>query len=221
MQGLIDDEIVNLRISSDSFGEDTSLEQNYIDDPMCSSGSITSSTSSKTHASPNTSNLSNMPPSNKKSGAFHMQYVYPQGLPLKETQANLHFPTNSFHATKPKDRSTSPSTTSFTLHSPFSLEVAPCQEDTQKEKVINVKKDQDQAPFHLLQNLTPLYPMSFPSPKYDEDTTSTISLEFTENYEKIYLPMLSKATLSRSKHPLMFYFSISTSKLRSIFKCSY
>ena len=79
MQDLIYDEIVDLRISSNSYGEDTSLEQDYIDDPMSSSGSITSSTSSNTHASLNTSKLSNMPPSNKEPNAFHINYVYPQG----------------------------------------------------------------------------------------------------------------------------------------------
>ena len=77
MQDLIDDEIVDLGTSSDSCGEDTSLEQDYINDPMSSSGSITSSTSSKTHASLNTSKLSNMPPSNKEPSSFHMDYVYP------------------------------------------------------------------------------------------------------------------------------------------------
>ena len=117
LQDLIDYEIFDLRISSDSYGEDTSLEQDYIDDPMSSSGSITSYTSSNTHASLNTSKISNMTPSNKEPSAFHLQYVYPQELPLKETQANLHLAANLFHSTKPKD----PSTTPFTLHSPFSL----------------------------------------------------------------------------------------------------
>ena len=102
---------------------------------MSSSGFITSSTSSNTHASPNTSKLSNMPPSNKEPNAFHIHNVYPQGLPLKETQANLHLATNLFHATNPKypqpSCTTMPtlSTTPFTLHSPLSLEVAPCQEE--------------------------------------------------------------------------------------------
>ena len=117
---------------------------------MSSDGFLDTSTSSNTHAPPNTSNISNMLLSNKEMNAFHVQYAYPQGLPLKETQANLHLATNLFHATKPKD----PSTNSFTLYSPLSLEVAPCQEDSQKEKVINFKKDQDQATFHLLQNFT-------------------------------------------------------------------
>jgi hypothetical protein len=65
VQDLIDDEIVDLRTSNDSCGDDTSLEQDYVDDPISSSGSITSSDSSNTHASPNTSKLSNMPPSKK------------------------------------------------------------------------------------------------------------------------------------------------------------
>jgi len=197
VQDLIDNEVVDLRTSSDLCGEDTSLEQDYVDDPMSSSGSITSSTSSNTHASPNTSKLSNMPPSNKEPNAFHVHNVYPQGLPLKETQANLHLAANFFHGTKPKDPRTNP----FTLHSPLSLEAAPCQKDFKKGKAINFKKDQDQAPFHLLQNFTPPYPMSFPSPKYDEDITSTISLELTENYEKSSLPMLSKASCQGQSVP--------------------
>jgi hypothetical protein len=201
VQDLIDNEVVDLRTSSDLCGEDTSLEQDYVDDPMSSSGSITSSTSSNTHASPNTSKLSNMPPSNKEPNAFHVHNVYPQGLPLKETQANLHLDRNLFHATMPKDPITTPSTTPFTLHSPLSLEAAPCQKDFKKGKAINFKKDQDQAPFHLLQNFTPPYPMSFPSPKYDEDTTSIISLELTENYEKSSLSMLSKAACQDQSIP--------------------
>ena len=164
---------------------------------MSSDGFLDTSTYSNTHAPPKTSNLSNMPLSNKEPSAFRMQYLYPQWLPLKENQANLHLASNLFHATKPKD----PSTTSFTLHSPLSLEVAPCQEDSQKVKSINVKKDQDQAPFHLLENFTPLYPMSFPSSKYDEDTTSIVSLELTENYENSSLPMLSKATCQDQSIP--------------------
>ena len=86
-----------------------------------------------------------------------MEYAYPQGLPLKETQANLHLVVNLFHATRPKEPKPSCTTmpTPFTLHSPLSLEVDPCQEDSQKEKAINVKKDQDQVPFHLFQYFSP------------------------------------------------------------------
>ncbi|MDF3686229.1 hypothetical protein [Enterobacter hormaechei] len=84
--------------------------------------------------------------------------------------------------------------------------------------------DQDQAPFHLLQHFTPPYPMSFPSPKYDEDTTSIISLELTENYEKISLPMLSKATCqgqsipscSTSPHPLQNCAQASSASIRNV-----
>ena len=38
--------------------------------------------------------------------------------------------------------------------------------------------------------------MSYPPPKYDEDTTSTISLDLTKNYEKIYLPILIGTLIS-------------------------
>ena len=207
VQDLIDDEIIDLGTLSDSCGEDTSLEKDYINDPMSSSGSITSSTSSNTHASPKTSKLSNIPLSKKERNAFHIDYAYPQGLPLKESQANIHLAANLFHATKTKNPQFScatmptPHATPLPFHSPLSLEVAPCQEDSQKEQAINVKKDQDQEPFHLLQNVTPPYTMSFPPPKYDEDTTSTIFLELTENYEKSSLPMLSKATCQDQSIP--------------------
>lgn len=70
--------------------------------------------------------------------------MYPQGLPLKETQANLHLATNLFHATKTKDAQPScdsmPTMFTSTSHSlspqdtitqtsyyPLPLEVAPCQ----------------------------------------------------------------------------------------------
>ena len=43
--------------------------------------------------------------------------------------------------------------------------------------------------------------MSFSYPKYDEDTTSIISLELTENYEKSSLPMLYKATCQDQSIP--------------------
>ena len=115
-------------------------------------------------------------------------------------------------------------TTPLPLHSPLSLEVAPCQEGSQKEKAINVKKDQDQAPFHLLQNFNPPYLMSFPYPKYDEDTISIISLELTKNYEKSYLPMLSKATCqdqsipscSTSPYPLQNYAQASSAPIKNV-----
>ena len=64
VQDLIDDNIVGLKTSSDSCGEDTSLEQDHVDKPMPSSGSLSSSTSSNIHASPKASNPSKIPSSN-------------------------------------------------------------------------------------------------------------------------------------------------------------
>ena len=72
--------------------------------------------------------------------------------------------------------------------------MVPCQEDYKKEKPIDVKKDKDQASFHLFQDFSPPYPISYPPPKYDEDTTSTIFLELTENCEQSSMPILSKET---------------------------
>ena len=74
---------------------------------------------------------------------------------------------NPFHASKTKDpqplcdtMSTMLTSTSHSLspqdaivqtsYYPLSLEVAPCQEESQKAKAMNLKKDQDQAPLHLL-----------------------------------------------------------------------
>ena len=61
VQDLIDDNIFGLETSSELCGEDTSVEKHHVDKPMSSSGFITSSTSSKIHASPKASNLSNIP----------------------------------------------------------------------------------------------------------------------------------------------------------------
>ena len=114
-----------------------------------------------TYPSPKTSKLSNILPSNKGPNAFHaIPYSYPQGLPLKETQANLHLAENPFHASKTKNpqpscdaMSTIPTLASASLplqdpimqtsYTLLSLEVAPCQEDSQKDKNKNVKKYQD------------------------------------------------------------------------------
>ena len=135
-----------------------------------------------------------------------MDYVYSQGIHLKVNQLNIHLFANLFHATSTKYPQ--PSCDAMltililvnpplplqdpiiqTSYFPMSLEVAPCQEDSQKHKAINFKKDQDQEPFHLLQEIVLPYPMSYQPPKYDEYITSTISIELTENYEKISLHM--------------------------------
>ena len=39
--------------------------------------------------------------------AFHASYSHPQGLSLKETQANLHLTANTFNNSKPKELKTS------------------------------------------------------------------------------------------------------------------
>ena len=116
--------------------------------------------------------------------------MYPQGLPLKETQANLHSIVNLFNATKTKDPKPSctimptPIIPSLPLQepimqtqdTPLSLEVAPAQEYYKKDKETSVMKNQDQdtsIPFHILQDVIPPSqeqcippcPMSFPPPK--------------------------------------------------------
>ena len=116
---------------------------------------------------------------------------------------------NPFHASKTKDpqpssnaMSTMPTSTSPSLplqdpnlktsYTPMSFEVAPCQEDSKKDKNKKVKKYQDQAPLHLLQDVTLPYPMSYPPPKYDEDTTSTIPFGLTKKFDQTSMPILSK-----------------------------
>ncbi len=100
---------------------------------------------------------------------------------------------NIFHATKTKDpqpscdamltmptlANPSPFLQDPTMHSsysPLSLEVAPCKEESKKAKAINVNTNQDQAPLHILQDVTSTYHFSYPNHKYDEDTTSTTSI---------------------------------------------
>ena len=74
IQDLIDNGIIDA--SNDSCDEDTFLEKYHINEPMSSDVFLDTSTSSNTHASPNTSKLSNMPPSNKEPNSFHIDYVY-------------------------------------------------------------------------------------------------------------------------------------------------
>lgn len=51
------------------------------------------------------------------------------------------------------------------------------QEDYQEDEAIDINKHKEQETFHLLVYFITPYPMSHPSPKYGEDTTSTISIE--------------------------------------------
>lgn len=168
------------------------LIKDHIDETMSSNGLLDTSTSSNTYKLPKNSKLSNMHPLRKEPNSFHIDHSYHQGLPLKETQANLHLDENLFHATKTKDLQISwdamltiptlanpwlslQDTTMWILHTSLSLEVVPCQEESQQYKVIN--KDQNKSSFHILQHVTLPYPISYPPPKYDEDTTSTTSID--------------------------------------------
>ena len=49
------------------------------------------------------SKLSSIPPPNKVPNSFAIDYVYLQGLPLKETQANLDLATSLPHNNQTKD----------------------------------------------------------------------------------------------------------------------
>ena len=88
--------------------KDYTLKQDHVnDEPLSCDGSLPLSTSSNTHKSPKASKSfrsSINPSSNKDSNAFHaVPYSYLQGLPLKETQANLHLAANTFNNAKPKE----------------------------------------------------------------------------------------------------------------------
>ena len=143
--------IINVEITKDLCNEDASLEQDHVEEPMSSDCFLDTSISSNTYSSPKTSHLSNIIPLKKGPNYFHaVPYSYPQGLPLKETQANLHLAKNPFHASKTKHPQTSCDTMSAmptsaspslplqdpimqTSYTFLSLEVAPCQEDPKKD----------------------------------------------------------------------------------------
>ena len=75
-------------------------------EPLSCGGSLPSSTSSNTHTSPKASESFTNSSSNKDPKDFHVvPYSYPQGLPLKETQANLHLAENTFDNAKLKSLS--------------------------------------------------------------------------------------------------------------------
>ena len=88
-----------------------------------------------------------------------------------------------------------------TSHSPLSLEVAPCQEDSKKDEDINFKKVKDKESFHLLKGVNLPYNMYFTSPKYDEDTTFNTSNDLIEDLEKLTMSMLSKETCQDQSIP--------------------
>jgi hypothetical protein len=145
--------------------KDYTLEQDHVNvEPLSSDSPIPSSTSSTIHTSlkdyeslKSSTNHS----SNKNLDNFHaVPYSYPQGLSLKETQANLHLATNTSNNAKSKEPkpsctimptsaspSQSPPKSSIQFqHSSLSLEVGSCQEVSKNDKEKNIKKDQDQEP---------------------------------------------------------------------------
>ena len=74
---------------------------------MSSDAPLPSSTSSTIYSSPKdfeSLKSSTNPSSKKDPNTFHVvPYSYPQRLPLKETQANLHLVANTFDNAKPKE----------------------------------------------------------------------------------------------------------------------
>ena len=101
IQDLFDDGIIQKPKSSSI--KDTTLKLDQHHETMSSNGSNATSTSPNTYASLNTSNISNIPPSNKEPNSLYVDLSYPQGLPLKETQASLNLVAKLFNATKTKD----------------------------------------------------------------------------------------------------------------------
>ena len=148
-------------------------------------------------------------------------YSYPQGLPLKETQANLHLATNTFDNAKPKEPkpscaimptlvspSQSPPKSSVQFqHVSFSLGVASCQEESKNNKEKNIKKYQDQEPsmlsnyFHDVSSLfhgsfDPLRPSSFIPPclksSPKQDHATTYTAEIIDNQKDLNIVVSSK-----------------------------
>ena len=85
IKDLIDDMVVGIENTIDSYDKDTTLEEYYIDGTVSSNGSLSCSIISNTYKAPQTSNISNMPPSNKEHNTFCINNVYLQRLPINET----------------------------------------------------------------------------------------------------------------------------------------
>ena len=152
-------------------------------------------------------------------------YSYPQGLSLKETQANLHLATNTFNNAKPKEPNlsctimpTSASPSSYIpkssiqfQHASFSLGVASCQEDSKNDKEKNIKRDQDQEPsmssnhFHDISDMfhgsfDPLRPSSFIPPclksSLKKDQATTYIVELIDKQNDLNTIVSSKEDTS-------------------------
>ena len=181
---------------------------------MSCDDSLPSYTSSNTHTSPKASKSSKSftnYSSNKDPNDFHaVSYSYPQGSPLKETQANLHLTANTFNNAKPKEPKPSynimdtlarpsPSLLKSSIqfqHASFSLEVATCKEDSKNDKEKNIKKDQDQKSsmsYNYFHNVSDPFHGPFDSPCYSsfipqgltpslkQDKATTYTVELIEN----------------------------------------
>ena len=70
---------------------------------MSSNGSNATSTSSNMPSPTKASKISSILPPNKAPNSLAIDYVYLQGLPLKETQDNLDLATNLSHTSQTKD----------------------------------------------------------------------------------------------------------------------
>lgn len=200
IQNLIDDDLIKIENPKESSNEDTYLKQDQTYEHMSSSGPLIAFTYSIIPPFHIEEKLSNIPPSNKDPNSFHNDYVYPQGLPLKEIQANLHLATNFFHASKVIDSKPScaiipivpisnehPSSLRESLvqiQTPtLSLEVALCQETNQnyKEKSLINDQDQDNIPPYPIVDLSPISQEShdesfIPFNLFQEDTLSSPKL---------------------------------------------
>ena len=207
IQDLIDDGII--QISKLSSTRDSTLKKDKHHETKSSNGSNATSTSSNMPSPTKASNLSSMPPPKKAPNSSAIDYVYLQGLPLKETQANLDLATSLSHTSQTKDPKPScattpiiptPTSTSLSLQEPtmqtphptLSLELVSCQEDYLNNEETSVDQDQDSfIPFQIFQDLVPpsQEPHSSPSPisctstKQDHDISSTIPKEIINDQE--------------------------------------
>ena len=101
IQDLFDNDIIQK--SKLSSTKDSTLKKDKHHETKSSNGLNVTLTSSNMYSASKVSNLSNTYSPNKELATPPVDYVYPQRLPLKETQANLDLAENLSHTTQTKD----------------------------------------------------------------------------------------------------------------------
>lgn len=212
--------------NSQAENKDYTLKQDHVNvGPLSCDGSLPSPTSSNTRTFPKASESFKSftePSFDTSPDTFYVvPYSYPPGLPLKETQANLHLAAKTFNNDKPKEPKPSyaiiptsaspppslPKSSIQSQHASLSLEVAPCQEDSKNDEEKNIKKDQDQEPS---MSSTPFHDVSYPPqgsfdhvPPFScippclksspkQDQATTYTVELIDNQNNLTMLALSK-----------------------------